>query len=82
MVLSYLFCIILSLAMIGYLLLWLSAWNVQVIPFEVWVLFLVFGTIIVYNFARLIKGLFPARWRPGPKGSLVVKIMEIDLQGE
>ena len=81
-VLSCLLSIILSLAMIGYLLRWLAVWNVQLIPLGVWVFFLAFCFIIGYCFARLVKGLFPAWWRPGPGGSVVVKVMEIDLVGE
>ena len=80
-VLSCLLSIILSLAMINYLLRWLAAWNVQVIPFGVWVFFLAFCFIIGYSFARLLKGLFPAWRRPGPGGSLVVKVLEIDVVG-
>ena len=81
-VLSYLSCIIISLAMIGWLLLWLSAWNVQIIPFKVRVFFLAFGVIIVYSFMRLIQGLFPLWLRAGPEGSVVVKVLEIDAVGE
>ena len=81
-VLSCLLSIILSLAMIGYLLRWFAVWNVQVIPFGVWVFFLLFCFSIGYCFARLIKGLFPAWWRPGPGDLLVVTVLEIDLAGE
>ncbi|MFA4823902.1 MAG: hypothetical protein WC593_01955 [Methanoregula sp.] len=81
-VLSCLSCILLSLAMIGWLLLWLSAWNVQVISLEVWVFFLAFGVIVVYSFMRLIRGLFPLWLRAGPGGSVMVKVLEIDAVGE
>lgn len=77
-VLSYLICIVLSFAMIGYLLLWLSLAGPQTIPLNVLVFFLAFGVMIVYCFARLWRGLFPERWPKGRGPVLLREIVEID----
>jgi hypothetical protein len=76
-VLSYLFCIIFSFAMIGYILLWLSYWKPDRTPVEALVSFLAFGGMILYSCAKLGQVLFPAWWRK-PEGSVVVKVLEID----
>ncbi len=77
-VLSYLICIVISFAMIGYLLLWLSLAVLQTLPLNVLAFFLVFGAMIVYCFARLGRGLFPARW-PKERGPVLLReIVEID----
>jgi predicted membrane channel-forming protein YqfA (hemolysin III family) len=77
-VLSYLICTVLSFAMIGYLLLWLSLAAPQTIPLNILVFFLVFGVMIVYCIARLGRRLFPARW-PEERGPVLLReIVEID----
>jgi hypothetical protein len=58
--LSYLSSIILSFAMIGYILLWLFFWKPDVVPVNAFVGFIAFGGVIGYCFFRLKKGLFPA----------------------
>jgi len=58
-VLSYLFLIVLSFAMIGYFLVWLSLWKACPVPLEVFFYLLAFSAIIVYNFFRLARVLFP-----------------------
>jgi len=60
-VLSYLFLIVFSFAMIGYILLWLSFWKGPV-PLDVFFYFFAFSAIIAYNFFRLARVLFP-EWR-------------------
>jgi hypothetical protein len=76
-VLSYLFCIVFSFAMIGYILVWLSFWKPDNIPVEALVCFLAFGVMILYSCAKLGQVLFPAWWGRS-KGSVVVKVLEID----
>ncbi|MFA5267147.1 MAG: hypothetical protein WC379_04180 [Methanoregula sp.] len=77
-VLSLLFCIILSFAMILYLRIWISALQVQAIPLETWAFLFAFCAIIAYSSVRLAQGLFPERFRRCPACTLVRKIIEID----
>ena len=77
-VLSYLFSIILSSGMIGYLLLWLSAWNLQTVPLNAFVFLLSLCAIIGYSGFRLARVLFPARMKRCRVCSLVRAIIEID----
>jgi len=80
-VLFYLLSIILSFAMIGWLLLWLSLWKPFIVPVGVLIGFIAFGVMIVYSFFRLIQGLFPERKRGCRVCSLLREVMEIDLPG-
>jgi len=77
-VLSCLFSIILSFAMMGYLLLWLSAWGKEAVLLNMMVFFIAFGVMIVYCLFRLVRGLFPARFKRCRVCSLVREIIEID----
>jgi len=61
-VLSYLFLIVFSFAMMGYILVWFSFWKGPV-PLEILFYFPAFSAIIVYNFFRLARVLFPEWWR-------------------
>jgi len=77
-VLSYLFAMVFSFAMIGYTLLWISTWKPNIVPLNAIIYFLAFSAIIVYCGAMLIRGLFPERWRGKPKSSVIAKVLEID----
>jgi hypothetical protein len=77
-VLFNLFCIVLSFAMIGYILIWLSTTRPEIVPPEVYMVLLAFGAIIVYCSVRLGKGLFPARCGGSRVSLLVKEIIEIE----
>jgi hypothetical protein len=77
-VLSYLFAIILSCAMIGYILLWLSASNLTNSPVNALAAPVVFALLILYSLFRLARELFPARLKRCKACSLVREMMEID----
>jgi len=47
-VLSYLFLIVFSFAMIGYILVWLSFWKLSTIPLDTLIFFIGFCAIIVF----------------------------------
>lgn len=72
-VMGYLFCIVLSVAMILWLLPGLLAGVLGA-----WVFFIAFCAIILYGFLRLVQGLFPARFLRCPVCTLVREIIEID----
>lgn len=77
-VLSYLIAIILSCAMIGYILLWLSASNLASAPVNALLALVVFALLILYSLFRLARELFPARLKRCKACSLVREMMEID----
>lgn len=68
-----LFCIVLSVAMILYLLPWLIAWNGGA-----WVFLVAFSMVIISCCVNLGRELFPARWRRCSGSALVRRIVEIE----
>jgi hypothetical protein len=68
-----LFCIVLSVAMILFLL---PLLNAGILP--AWVLFAAFCAVIVVGCVNLGRGLFPARWRRCSGSALVMRIVEIE----
>jgi hypothetical protein len=68
-----LFCIVLSVAMILYLLPWLIAWNGGA-----WAFLVAFFCVIILCCVNLGRGLFPARWRRCSGSALVRRIVEIE----
>ena len=79
-VLAYLTNIIVSVAMIWYLInFYLSCSTCAAKPLT-FVFFVAFCAIIVLSALRLSELLFPARKKPCPVCSLISRIVEIDLQ--
>jgi len=79
-VLAYLTNIIVSVAMIWYLInFFLSCSTCAAKPLT-FVFFVAFCAIIVLSALRLSELLFPARKKPCPVCSLISRIVEIDLQ--
>jgi hypothetical protein len=79
-VLAYLTNIIVSVAMIWYLInFYLSCSTCAAKPLT-FVFYVAFCAIIVLSALRLSELLFPARKKPCPVCSLISRIVEIDLQ--
>jgi hypothetical protein len=72
-IIGYLFCIVLSVSMMVYLLP-----GLVVMSAGPWVFLLAFCAIVVYSFVRLGQVLFPARWRRCSGSALVKRMMEIE----
>jgi hypothetical protein len=78
-VLSYLFCIILSFAMILYIHLLLAAAGMAGLPLAMLVYLLGFCVIVLYSFFRLAQRLFPAWWPRHTPGSVLLReVVEIE----
>lgn len=72
-IVAYLFCSMLAVSMILYLLPWLLREDLQA-----WVFFALFLAIIIYCCVQLASGLFPSRWRRCSGSALVKRIVEIE----
>jgi hypothetical protein len=77
-ILSYLFCIILSVAMIWYIHLAVNFWNTGAIPLYAIFAFIWFCIIIWYAAVQLVLLLLPGRKETCPVCCLLAKIIEID----
>ncbi|MEI8331677.1 MAG: hypothetical protein WCF90_08555 [Methanomicrobiales archaeon] len=77
-VLSYLVAIILSCALIGYILLWLSASNLTNVTVSALIALVVFAFLTLCLLFRLARELFPTRLKRCKASSLVREMMEID----
>jgi len=77
-ILSYLFCIILSVAMIWYIHLAVNFWNMRAVPLYAIFAFIWFCIIIWYAAVHLVLLLLPARKETCPVCCLLAKIIEID----
>jgi hypothetical protein len=79
-VLAYLATPLVSLAMIWYLLIWLSRSILPTLQPDIFVFIVAYSAIIAYSVIRLAYDLFPAWWGEGqPAGSrLVLEVMEIE----
>ncbi|PKL58004.1 MAG: hypothetical protein CVV34_04590 [Methanomicrobiales archaeon HGW-Methanomicrobiales-5] len=77
-VLSYLFAVILSAIMIGWLFLCFLTAGMQVNSPLIFAIFLAFWAIGIYSGLMLTRGLFPAKMNRCKVCSLVKKIIEID----
>jgi hypothetical protein len=79
-VLAYLTNIIVSVAMIWYLINFFLSCNTCAAKPLTFVFFVAFCAIIVLSALRLSELLFPARKKPCPVCLLISRIVEIDLQ--
>jgi hypothetical protein len=77
-ILSYLFCIILSVAMIWYIHLAVNFWNIGAVPLYAIFSFIWFCIIIWYAAVHLVLLLLPARKDTCPVCCLLAKIIEVD----
>ena len=78
---AWLFCILLSCAMILLLLRLVAFTGAGRAPLMAWVLLVTFCGVIAYSCVALVRILFPA-WLPvGRSGVLVREIIEIDETG-
>jgi hypothetical protein len=73
LVTGFLLCIVLSVAMIAWLLPWLLGGSLPA-----WAFLVAFCLVIGYSCRRLAVGLFPGRFLRCPVCSLVREIIEID----
>lgn len=77
---AFLVTIIISVAMIWYLIITLSTCNTCTVTPTGIILYLAFGVIIVLSSFKLILMLFPARKESCPACRLMSKIIEIEVR--
>ena len=79
-VLAYLVNIIVSVAMIWYLIIFIFSCSTCTAEPMTFVFFVAFLAIILFSAFRLFGMLFPERKKSCPAGSLITRMIEIDLK--
>jgi chromate transport protein ChrA len=72
--------IILSVAMMWYILLFLSSCSTCPVQPLLYLFLIAFGAIIVFSVFELFRLLFSERKKSSPAGSLVAKVIEIEAR--